>query len=192
LLDRPAPFMDGKGFADLRVLVLFSSGAGRQPAGLLKALGETALADNAQRGNLLAVTDLDAGELVATAISSGRQDLIVVVDDAFMADGKPKYNDLLSVYRDTTIAPDNVLVLDGMLRTARESAVIALMQASISDGLMAHLIEVAALFAYLGRPERQVMEYTSDLIVDPGAETRVGQFIKDRRPSLFKDCPEAD
>lgn len=192
VLDRPASFMDGKGFADMRVLVLFSHGAGHKPADLLKALGETALGDNAQQGNLMVVADVEAGDMVATATSSGRQDLIVVVDDAFMVDGKPKYNDLLSVYRDTAIAPDNVLLLDGMLRTSRESAVVGLMQASISDRLMAHLIEGAALFAYLGRPDGQVVEYISDLIVDAGSVAHAAEVIKDRRPVLFKDCLQAD
>lgn len=62
----------------------------------------------------------------------------------------------------------------------------------IADRLMAHLIEGAALFVYLGRTDGQVVEYVSDLIADPGAEAHIAEIIDTKRRPHFSGCAPAN
>ena len=79
--------------------------------------------------------------------------MVAVIDPQFMKEGKPKYNNLLLSFKDTTIAADQILILDPWpigesLPNARPDRVFIQITNTITPEMLPYLLELAAYLWY--------------------------------------------
>jgi hypothetical protein len=79
--------------------------------------------------------------------------MVAVIDPQFMKEGKPKYNDLLLSFKDTTIAADQILILDPWpigenTPTAKPDRAFIQITNTITPEMLPYLLELATYLWY--------------------------------------------
>jgi len=79
--------------------------------------------------------------------------MVAVIDPQFMKEGKPKYNSLLLSFKDTTIAADQILILDPWpigenMQTAKPDRAFIQITNTITPEMLPYLLELAAYLWY--------------------------------------------
>ena len=76
--------------------------------------------------------------------------IVAVIDPQFMKEGKPKYNSLLLSFKDTTIAADQILILDPWPtgETAKPHRAFIQITNTITPEMLPYLLELAAYLWY--------------------------------------------
>jgi hypothetical protein len=79
--------------------------------------------------------------------------MVAVIDPQFMKEGKPKYNSLLLSFKDTTIAADQILILDPWpigenMPTAKPDRAFIQITNTITPEMLPYLLELAAYLWY--------------------------------------------